>query len=384
MDKSISVPGYAYALPLTLLIFHQHLSNSAFGFNNPVYSLLIFLIFIGSLCYFLLSYDGTKLSNVLVVVLVIFFIAIWVALGGIFKDIANLYLNIFLTFYLLKLRGFEFVRKQLAFLVAVSLLLSVFQIAGTSEMVHHFNSHFIAEVPGGFIKKVEINNIMNQEYGDYFTFDSRQVRAPGIFHSSALISGVFTMYMAFVFCGYLRTWYSYALIPVICIFSGSKLVLLAAILMLVMALIFRKLSWRAFFTIGISAYLTVVVHKALFYSLLDFQFNIDILLFSLEIRFEQYDWNQIDILSFLPSTGTILLAILSLLMVKKLFGIKVNSDQLYYYGILFIAISSSFFTTPHIGNFLFGWFYFPALFVYKLANEDSSTTANRRSLLPFV
>lgn len=380
-ESETKAKSYVFGIPLFLLLAHQHLSNSAFGLNNSKWSLLLFLLFILSLVFFLLRSGGQDYVKVGSTVFLGLFIAAWVVLQGLFKDLANLYINFFLTFYILRLGGLNAIRNQLAFLVVISVIISFFQISGTSEVVHLLNSQYLQEVPGGYVKNVEIDNIMRSSYGNYFTFDSRYVRAPGIFHSSALVSGIFVMYIAFVFCGYIKSNWAWALIPFLSFFSGSKLVLAATILFLLVALVFRQVNIKRLLILTVSTLVAMGVHTSLFYSLLEFQFNFDLFLFSIEIRLEQYNWESFDFTVLIPYLSGFILLIAGLFLLNKAFNFFKNTQKLFCLIILSLALMGTLFATPHIANLLFGWFYFPAFFAYEYFNKSNEKALAKDDVL---
>lgn len=364
-----------FGIPLFLLIAHQHVSNSVFGINNAWVSIALFLLFIASMCFFLLSNNNLGYSKIAAVLSLLLSIALWLALPGIFKDISALYINLFITYYIVSQGGFQVMKNQLSLLVLISALLSIVQIWGITPIVHLWNSQYVDERAGQMVKNIELNNIMRPEFLNADWFDSRQVRASGIFHSSALLGGIYVMYITFIFCGYYKSLSNYAFIPFLCVFSGSKLVLAATLILIILALLFRRMSWRMLLLLTIGSVLTVSLHRFLFHSLIDFQFNTELLFFSIDVRLQQYSWESIDFVAYVPYIIMIIGLALGIFFVNKVFNIWSNSDKIFHYTVLTIAVIASFFSTPHIGNLLFGWFYFPAFLCFRYANENRRVNA---------
>jgi len=370
-----------FGLPLFFLILHQHVANSAFGLNNPIVPLTVFFLFISSMCMFLIENNSLGYSKFIAVLMLFFFLGFWLLNPTLFKDISSLYFNLFITFYIISQRGFLAVKNQLAIIVLASALVGFFQIWGLSPLVHEWNSQFLDEKAGYMVRNIEVHNIIQHDFKNSYEYDSRQVRAPGIFHSSALVSGIFVMYIAFIFCGIYKSLKNYIFIPFLCILSGSKLVLLATLLFFVVTIIFLRLSLKKTFILMISSIFAVLLHKFMFNSLLDFQFNTDILLYSFDVRFEQYSLELLDLNSLLPNIYLIFGLVIGLFLTKNLLKISINTDKIFIYTVLIIAVSTSFFATPHIANFLFGWFYFPAFFVHRNVTKTNERTKNEDSSL---
>lgn len=352
-----------FGIPLFFLLLHQYLSNSWMGLNNSLIGISAYLSFIFAMCLFLILNKNIGIIKYFSIFLLMFFISLWLVFPSKYKDLSSLFINLFITFYIVSQGGFYYVKKQLAILVGVSAFLSVIQISGVTPIVHVFNSQYLEERAGQTIQKIEVKNILWNKNED--DFDSRQVRAPGIFHSSALLGGIFVMYITFAFCGFYNSIKSYAFIPFLCVFGGSKLVLLSALLILIISLLFRRISLRSLIVLIISSFICVALHKWLFNSLLDYQFNLDMLFFSIDVRISQYSWESIDFASFLPTISLFGVPLLSIFILNSFLHFLPSSDKIFYFIVVSIAVLASFFSTPHIANMLFGWFYFPVFFCYK-------------------
>jgi hypothetical protein len=108
--------------------------------------------------------------------------------------------------------------------------------------------------------------------------------------------------------------------------------------------------------------ISFISHNYLFRYLFDFQFNYDILLYSLDIRFIQYSFDNLDfdfVFSYLVE-GLLLISLL--ILINFVFKIFSSKNQIFNFLIILIAICASFFATPHIANLFLGWFFFPSFF----------------------
>jgi hypothetical protein len=266
------------------------------------------------------------------------------------------------------------VKNQLVIIVIASAVVGLLQIWGLSPLVHEWNSQFLEEKAGYMVRNLEVRNIIQDDLGNTHEYDSRQVRPPGIFHSSALVSGIFVMYISFVFIGIYKSIKNYFFVPFLCVLSGSKLVLLATLLFFVLSIFFYRLSFRKIFVLTSGSIVAVFFHKFMFNSLLDFQFNTFILFYSFDIRLEQYAWELADLESILPKLYLMVGLVIGLILINKVFQLRLDKNIIFVYTLLIIAISASFFATPHIANFLFGWFYFPAFFAYQHFERPNEST----------
>lgn len=351
-----------FLFPFFLLFLHHHLSNSIFGLNNPNVSIFVFFSFIFSLFFFLSQNKKVGRTKFVFTSVTIFFILLWAVNSSVFKDFSFFVLNLFLGYYIYCQKGFQYIKSQLAFLVISSSIISIIQISGISTFVHLFNSQFLYESSLGLVQYIELTNLFSTGVDPYFEFDSRQVRPSGIFHSSALLSGIFVLYIAYIFLGFFSSVKFYFFIPFLCIFSGSKLVLLTTLLFFLLCILFQRISFKQIFAIFIGSVFSILIHRILFKHLMDFQFNYDILLYSFDIRFFQYSMDNLDsaYVSYLFYVSFIIG--ISFLFINYFFKIIPPS---FNFLIVFIAFMASFFATPHIANLFFGWFYFPSFFLRR-------------------
>lgn len=359
-----------FAIPFLLLFAHQHLSNNIIGLNNPVISISFFLTFIFTIFIFLTTNKKVNNFKYFAISIAILFILLWIIKPILFKDLAFLYLNIFLTYYIVSQNGLNYIKKQLKIVIIFSAIISIIQISGISSFLHILNSQFITDTPKGLANKIEVSNILTNNIPVDFDFDSRQVRPPGIFHSSALLGGIIVLYISYIFLGVFNSLKSYAFIPFLCIYSGSKLVLSATILFLFLSILFRRINFIQLLTIFIGGIFSIFTHMYLFKYLFDFQFNYDIFFYSLDIRFFQYSIDNLDFEYISNILFKIIIFFIFLITLNNLFKFVPSVRRFYNYLILVVAISASFFATPHIANLLFGWFYFPAFFFYKEIKPD--------------
>ena len=375
MKKSITlntkIINLRFGLPLFLLILHQYISNSPVGLNNPSLGIFVFLSFLFSMCFFLINKFKITYQNSLAVFLLITCVGLWLFKPSVFKDIANIYICIFCAYYIVSMESFDNIKNQLRILVFISAFLSIIQIAGITEFVHLWNSQFITERAGGFYQNIELQNILNYTNSFNDDFDSRQVRPNGIFHSSAILSGIYVIYIAFVFLGYFKSKTSLAIVPFLAIFSGSKLVALSLIIMFLITLFFKKISFKGVLILILSSLICILLHSWLFYSLLNFQFNIDILLYSINIRLKEVDFKITSLEYFLPFLVNAMIFFGSLYLILKLLRISYFKEKIFHFFIIIIALVSSFISTPHVANILFGWFFLPSFFWFKHTRNNN-------------
>lgn len=360
-------------IPFYLLILHQNFGNSVFGLGNGRLAVSLLLQVLLIMVVFLLL--DKKFSYLRLIVLGVLGIAVglWSAYPDNFKLVGTLYVILFVSYYVTTLNGFRIIKRHLMFVVIFSFLISIIQIAGISEFVHLWNSQFVSERAGYLFRETNIVNIIrigdSDNYFDPGYFDSRQVRPPGIFHSSAVLSYSYVAYMAYIFAGFYKTKLHFGLIPWLIVFSGSKLVLFAAILMLLLAVVYGKLSSRIYLIILLNALACVAMHVLLFGTLLVELFNFDIVFASFDMRFRTYfDVTLGDFLAaiefseFLPYVGLIIgLGFIAHLGMRQL----AKSGNSYVHYVLVIGLTAAIITTPHVGNILFGLLFLPAFFAVK-------------------
>ena len=177
------------------------------------------------------------------------------------------------------------------------------------------------------------------------------------------------MYISFVFLGFYRSKTSLAVVPFLVILSGSKLVAISTAIFFVITFIFGRMSFKGAFLLTISALISFVLHRWMFGSLFDFQFNVDILLYSINTRLVQYEITSLEnVIQYLSYTGAIIFAVYVLI---KLLGLNRFKVIMFHFLIVIVALVASFIATPHIGNMLFGWFYLPSLFWFSQTKKIS-------------
>lgn len=354
-----------FAIPFILLFVHQHISNSLIGLNNPVISISFFLSFIFSLYFFL--FFNEKVNNLKILLFFInnLSILLWLISPTIFKDFAFIIINLFITFYIVIQKGFESIKKQLSFLVIISAIISIIQISGTSTIVHFFNSQYLIESSDGLVRKIETTNLFSNSIDQFFDFDSRQVRPPGVFHSSALLSGIFVLYITYIFLGFLKSIKYYALVPFLCIYSGSKLVFIVTIIFFVLSILFRRITNKQIVVFVIGSIFSILSHRILFNHLMSFQFNYDIFLYSFDIRIVQYSMENLNFEYIFNLIYKAVGLFVFVIMVNNYFKFIPSSFHIYNYLLISIALVASFFATPHIANLFIGWFFLPSFFFLK-------------------
>lgn len=346
-----------HIIPLYLILIHQILSNSVFGMNNSYLSVYFFLSINIFMAFFLLI--DKKLSYVRLAL--IFFLGIAIILWGAMRDdfhvISSFYITIFTTYYVVSLNGVGVLKKHLVYIVIASFLLSIIQISGVSEFVHFWNSQFINEHAGVNVREIAIYDILGGANLDLV--DSRQTRPSGIFHSSAVLGWVYTCYIAYIFSGNYQSKWHFYFVPWLIVFSGSKLVLISAIVMLLCS--FNRVSSRILAGILLSTFVSVIFYFILFGDLVTSQFGYAFAYTSIDARMriyfdisladalESFDYAQY-VIEFL---GFFLIATIGVVYFRK-----IN----YTYQVLVIGLIGAIIATPHFGNLLLGLFFIPAFF----------------------
>ena len=367
------------AFPFLLLFAHQHISNSLVGLNNPVISISFFLSFIFSLYVCLIFNEKVGSIKIILFFITNLFILLWLISPTIFKDFAFVVINLFITYYIVIQKGFESVKKQLSFLVIISAIISIIQISGTSTIVHIFNSQYLIESSEGLIRKIETTNLLSSTIDNFFDFDSRQVRPPGIFHSSALLSGIYVLYITYIFLGFFKSIKYYALVPFLCIYSGSKLVLIVSILFFILSILFRRITNKQIVIFLIGAIFSIFSHRILFNHLMNFQFNYDIFFYSFDIRIVQYSMENINFEYIFNLIYKSVVFFVFVIMSNNYFKFIPSTFHIYNYLLIFIALVASFFATPHIANLFIGWFFLPSFFFLKYLTPRNINISLKRS-----
>jgi hypothetical protein len=362
-----------FALPFILLFVHQHISNSLIGLNNPVISISFFLSFIFSLYIFLFLNEKVNNLKIFLFFITNISILLWIISPSIFKDLAFIIINFYITYYIVIQKGFVSIKKQLSLLVILSAIISIIQISGTSTMVHYFNSQYLIESSEGLIRKIETTNLFSNSIDQFFDFDSRQVRPPGVFHSSALLSGIFVLYITYIFLGFFKSIKYYALVPFLCIYSGSKLVFIVSILFFILSILFRRITVKQIVVFFIGTIFSIFSHRILFNHLMNFQFNYEIFFYSFDIRIVQYSMENLNFEFIFNLIYKAVILFVFVIMVNNYFKFIPSSFHIYNYLLISIALVASFFATPHIANLFIGWFFLPSFFFLKYLSPKNKS-----------
>jgi hypothetical protein len=346
-----------HIIPLYLILIHQILSNSVFGFENSYLSVGLFLFIQMLMIVFLLEnkkYSYLRLGS-------IFLLGLALILWGLFKDnlgvISSSFITIFVAYYVVSLNGVGVLKKHLVYIVIASFLLSIIQISGVSEFAHFWNSQFINEQAGVYVREIKIYDILGGTNLDLV--DSRQTRPTGIFHSSAVLGLVYTSYIAYIFSGNYKSKRHIYFVPWLIVFSGSKLVLLSTILMLFCS--FNSIPLRILAGMLLSAFVSIICHNILYDDLAARQFGYAMAYTSIDARMRIYfDMTLADAIeSFNHSRFYIeLLGFFLISTIGAVYFRKAN----YTYQVLIIGLTTSIIATPQPGNLLLGLFLIPAFF----------------------
>jgi hypothetical protein len=329
---------------------------------------------------FLLIDKHLSYARLLSVVLLGVAVTLWDVLPDNFKIAGNFYVVLFVAYYVVSLNGMRVIKKHLAYIVAASFLVSIIQIAGISEFVHLWNSQFLEENGGTYTQGIYISDITGRFDLDFDNIDSRQVRPSGIFHSSAILSWVYIAYIAYAISGFYKAKLHFYFVPWLIVFSGSKLVLLATILMLCVS--YNKISFRIFIGMFVSAIASIIIHILLFGNLLETQFDYAFVYTSIDARLRIYfdltlanaleSVDYIQLASYFGEMiGAVLIVSWGIIYLKRL-------DYSYQYYVLGITLISAIIATPHFGNLMLGLFFIPAFFELK----QSPHRAIERNLTP--
>lgn len=347
------------------ILFHQNISNSAIGNNNSVLGIFFFLfifITVFASLYVLKVKKTVRLyifSSILVVLLFL-----WRLNPEVFKTPSFIFINFYLAFFINITKSSSIVLSQLKWILKISLILFFFQISGIFEFFHLWNSQFLDSYSNNFFKNISLNNILLNDWYDSNEYDSRQVRGSGLFHSSAVVSSVITIYLANLFYGNFKTNFSYLLAPLLIVFSGSKLTLLVFSLMLIISLVYRKINLKILTLFAFSFFMSVVIHTTLFKSLFYEQFNLNIFIYSLDLRLSSYLlFDLIESINYNLVFGLILLLIILYQLIKRFSSFLQFKDNRYKLLLFLLAFLSSFFAIPQIGNLFFGWLLFSTFFI---------------------
>ncbi len=356
------------------ILFHQNISNSAIGNNNSVLGIFFFLFIFVTIFTLLYTLKVKKtiwlyiFSSILVVLLFL-----WRLNPDVFKTPSFIFINFYLAFFINITKSSSIVLRQLKWILKISLLLFFFQISGVFEFFHLWNSQFLDSYNNNFFKNITINNILLNDWYYANEYDSRQVRGSGLFHSSAVVSSIITFYLANLFYGNFKNNFSYLLAPFLIVFSGSKLTLLVFSLMLIISIVYRKINFKILTLFTFSFLTSILIHTTLFKSLFYEQFNLNIFIYSLDLRFRSYLlFDIIESINYNLVFGLILLLSILYLIIKRFSYFLQFKNNRYKLILFLLAFSSSFFAIPQIGNLFFGWFLFSTFFI-----DNNSFVKNR-------
>ncbi len=262
-------------------------------------------------------------------------------------------LNACITYYIIKKKYIKTLANILQIVIFISAVLMIFQISGISEFFHSWNSFYIEEFNNYFYRNIVINDILFNGFEEY---NSNQVRPPGIFHSSAVLSMMLICFIVYIYNGFIKSQFAMFIIGYLIIFSGSKSVLAAFILFNFIQINFLRKNWFVIFSGILSA---IIFHVILFPNLLVYNFDINFFFYSFDVRFQ--DFLNIKIGDFINDYFLILLSIIfSILTLYYIFIQYVNRN----FFISILAISICLLTNNHLNNYLAGLFLFPLLWPY--------------------
>ena len=352
------------------ILFHQNISNSAIGANNPVLAIFFFLFIFVTIfaSIYILKVKKTVWLYIFSSILLVL-IFLWKLDPVLFKTPSFIFINFYLAFFIYMTKSLSIVLRQLKWILKISFILFFFQISGIFDFVHLWNSQFLESLNNNFFKNISLNNILLNDYYDFNYYDSRQVRGAGLFHSSAVVSGVITIYLANLFYGNLKTNFSYLLAPFLIVFSGSKLTILVFSLMLIVSFIYRKINLKIFTLFAFSFFTSIVIHTTLFKSLFYEQFNLNIFLYSFDLRFSSYLlFDLIESINYNLVFGLFLLLLIIYQIIKRFSPFLQFKNNRYKLLLFLLAFLSSFFAIPQIGNLFFGWFLFSTFLINNNLN----------------
>ena len=352
------------------ILFHQTISNTVIGNNNSFIGVFFFLFIFATIfaSLYILKVKKTVWVYIFSSILLLL-IFLWKLNPVLFKIPSFIFINFYLAFFINITKSSDIVLRQLNWVLKISLILFFFQISGIFEFFHLWNSQFLDSLNNNFFKNISLNNILLNDWYDANEYDSRQVRAPGLFHSSAVTSSIITIYLANLFYGNFKSNFSYLLVPFLIVFSGSKLTILVFSLMLIVSFIYRKINLKILTLFALSFFTSIVIHTTLFKSLFHEQFNLEIFFYSFDLRFTSYLlFNLIESINYNLVYGLILLLIILYHIIKRFSSFLQFKNNRYKLVLFLLAFISSFFAIPQIGNLFFGWFLFSTFFINNNLN----------------
>ncbi len=267
-------------------------------------------------------------------------------------------IQVFLISYYIHIKGYiHNISKLLKFVVYLSAILIIIQITGVLEFVHYWNSFYIEEVNKNFFVNIDLTNILFEKFDDY---NSNQVRPNGIFYSSAILSMIIIVFMAYIYSGLILSKLSIFLIGYLVFFSGSKSALIAFIGFSLIQFDFFKNNWLL---ITLGFIFAAIIHLIIFPGLLVYNFNIDLFFYSFDIRFQALYHDKIGNLinNVFSDINLYLYLLFSFLYFVYILIYKFIKKR---YLISLCAIMTCMLTNNHLNSYIAGFFLFP-LFWYN-------------------
>ena len=332
-----------------LVILHSNISNSSVGLNFPSYSVILFIILNSLIIIDLLrSYEDIRCLKLS------FFILILLLISYLIPDYKNYY-YIFLSISVGLFIKYKNYYRQLGSIIQILSLLSlpiiIIQISGFYESSHYLNSFFIINNGNDFVYDIKINKFL---FNAIYPFNSNQVRPPGIYYSSAIVSLITISYIIYLYNGILNKSYNFIIITFLIIFSGSKSSLLA---LLIISIINLNLFKRNIKFIAIGVFFGTLLIYIIFPNLLSYNFNYDLFFLSVDLRIRYYYGIKLDhaieIFSFFYLIISIFFLLLLVLLLK-------NVDKRLLIAIVGIFLSNL--TNFLLPSYIMGLFLLPLLF----------------------
>jgi len=352
------------------ILFHQTISNTVIGNNNSFIGVFFFLFIFATIfaSLYILKVKKTVWVYIFSSILLLL-IFLWKLNPVLFKIPSFIFINFYLAFFINITKSSDIVLRQLNWVLKISLILFFFQISGIFEFFHLWNSQFLDSLNNNFFKNISLNNILLNDWYDANEYDSKQVRAPGIFHSSAVVSAVIVIYLANLFNGNFKSNFSYLLAPLLIVFSGSKLTMIVFSLMLIISFIYRKVNLKILTLFTFSFFISLLIHTTLFKFLFYEQFNLNIFIYSFDVRFTSYLlFDLIESINYNLVFGLILSLLVMYRIIKRFSSFLQFKNNRYKLILFLLAFLSAFFANPQIGNLFFGWFLFSTFFINNNSN----------------
>ena len=116
-------------------------------------------------------------------------------------------------------------------------------------------------------------------------------------------------------------------------------------------------------------FFSLLIHTTLFRSLFYEQFNINIFLYSFDVRLTSYLlYDLIESINYNLVFGLILSLLIMYRIIKRFSSFLQFKNNRYKLILFLLAFLSSFFAIPQIGNLFFGWFLFSTFFINNNLN----------------